>query len=77
MHKLIYTFQDQLQLLVDDVKDAVGDKKKVVTGRANVSDLFNVTSTRGGKKHNVVVAGSAVKFGQIEAKLKFRLLRND
>ena len=36
-----------------------------------------MTSTRGGTKHTVKVAGSQVKSGTIESKHMFRLIRND
>jgi translation initiation factor IF-2 len=85
MHKLIYKFQDDLDDLVHDIKE----KQKLkshrgmqieATGEAHVHQIFKVTESgpkKGSPKRHITVAGCQVVEGDIDRRMRFRLLRND
>jgi len=75
LHKLIYKFEENLQQLVDEVLAGDSKVKQEKFGTAEVKDIFNVKSGKGGKQHHVVVGGALCKLGYMESKHKFKVTR--
>lgn len=83
LHKLIYKFQEDLELLVEDVNEkdraAFGRNQATETvGVARVQQIFNITDTeKKGQRKMMKVAGSRVDEGLIDKGCLFRVIRND
>ena len=80
LHKLIYKFTDDVTDLLHDIKlkeaKARGEtKSKEIVGQANIMQTFNVTSTKG--KKEATVFGSRVFEGELTAKAKYQVVRDD
>lgn len=85
IHKLIYKFQEDLEDLVHDMKKkeelSRGRGKALeIVGEAHVLQIFNVKvdgAKKGSPKKQMKIAGSRVHDGEIDAHLKYRLMRED
>lgn len=80
LHKLIYTFQEDLEKLVHDVRqEELLERGQGMAcqlcGEASIQQIFNV-SVKGAKKMQVV-AGSRVTDGLFSLKKKCRVVRDE
>ena len=81
-HKLIYKFVEDIENFVQDVKKEIQEEQGLSTnidivGTALVSQLFKVKDPKSKVPKMIVVAGSRVTFGDLERKLKYRVVRGE